>query len=90
MRSVKSEFRDEEIILDFHEYQECIFVDCVFVYHGFTDSALPDCQLKNCRLELRGPAALTLRVLGGFRKLVPPATGAMVDELLRQAGAVES
>ncbi len=63
MKITKNNFVNEEIILDFHEYESCIFTNCQFVVLGYGAFALNHCEVVNCEFTFAGPAASTIQTM---------------------------
>ncbi len=63
MKISKNKFANEEVILDFHEYEGCEFNSCRFVILGYGPFALNQCEITNCEFSFAGPAASTLQTL---------------------------
>ncbi len=63
MKITKNKFANEEVILDFHEYESCEFDSCRFVILGHGPFALNQCEITNCEFTFAGPAASTLQTL---------------------------
>ena len=59
MKITKNNFANEEVILDFHEYESCQFTNCRFVVLGYGPFALNQCEVVNCEFTFAGPAAMT-------------------------------
>ena len=63
MKITKNKLANEEVILDFHEYESCEFDSCRFVILGHGPFALNQCEITNCEFTFAGPAASTLQTL---------------------------
>jgi len=63
MKISKNTFANEEVVLDFHEYQGCTFTNCRFVVLGYGPFALNECEVTNCEFTFAGPAASTIQTM---------------------------
>ena len=63
MKIIKNHFINEEVILDFHEYEGCTFSNCRFVVLGYGAFALDQCEVINCEFNFAGPAASTIQTM---------------------------
>ncbi len=63
MKISKNTFTDEEVILDFHEYEGCTFTNCRFVVLGYGAFAMNQCEVTNCEFSFAGPAASTIQTM---------------------------
>lgn len=63
MKISKNTFANEEVILDFHEYEGCTFTNCRFVVLGYGAFALNQCEVTNCEFTFAGPAASTIQTM---------------------------
>ncbi|NJR43121.1 MAG: hypothetical protein HC767_11180 [Akkermansiaceae bacterium] len=63
MKIAKHNFTNEEVILDFHEYESCEFKNCKFVVLGYGPFALNQCEVVNCEFHFAGPAASTIQTM---------------------------
>jgi hypothetical protein len=63
MKISKHDFSNEEVILDFHEYESCVFKNCKFVVLGYGPFALNQCEVVNCEFHFAGPAASTIQTM---------------------------
>jgi len=63
MKITKTNFNNEEVILDFHEYDGCNFTNCKFVVLGYGAFALNQCEVTNCEFTFAGPAASTIQTM---------------------------
>ncbi len=68
MRIKKYDFKDENIILDFHEFEECKFENCKMIYYGHGPLGLTSCEFLNCQWEFFGPASNTLSFMAQMYK----------------------
>ena len=64
MKISNNSFNNEEVVLDFHEYDTCEFTNCRFVVLGYGAFALNKCEVKNCEFTFAGPAASTIQTMG--------------------------
>ena len=63
MKIVEHDFSNQEVILDFHEYENCMFRNCRFVVLGFGPFALNKCEVIDCQFTFAGPAANTIQTM---------------------------
>lgn len=66
MKIVKNSFANEEVILDFHEYEQCKFHDCRFVVLGYGPFAINNCEINNCAFHFAGPALNTIQTMSAM------------------------
>jgi len=58
MKISNNKFNNEEVVLDFHEYDTCEFTNCRFVVLGYGAFAV-----KNCEFTFAGPAASVVQTM---------------------------
>ena len=63
MKISKNQFSNEEVVLDFHEYEACEFTNCRFVVLGYGPFVLNQCEVVNCEFTFAGPAASTIQTM---------------------------
>jgi hypothetical protein len=63
MKISNNTFSNEEVVLDFHEYDTCEFTNCRFVVLGYGAFALNKCEVKNCEFTFAGPAASVVQTM---------------------------
>ncbi len=63
MKISNTPFTNEEVVLDFHEYEACEFTNCRFVVLGYGAFALNKCEVKNCEFTFAGPAASVIQTM---------------------------
>jgi len=63
MKISNNKFSNEEVVLDFHEYETCEFTNCRFVVLGYGAFALNKCEVKNCEFTFAGPAASVIQTM---------------------------
>jgi len=63
MKISNNKFANEEVVLDFHEYETCDFTNCRFVILGYGAFALNKCEVKNCEFTFAGPAASVIQTM---------------------------
>ena len=63
MKISNNKFNNEEVVLDFHEYDTCEFTNCRFVVLGYGTFALNKCEVKNCEFTFAGPAASVVQTM---------------------------
>lgn len=68
MKIAKYTFANEEVVLDFHEYDSCEFRDCRFVVLGHGPFVLNKCEVINCSFHFAGPAASTVQTMAAIYK----------------------
>ncbi len=66
MKIVKNSFANEEVLLDFHEYEQCKFRDCRFVVLGYGPFSLNQCEVVNCAFTFAGPANNTIQTMSAI------------------------
>lgn len=66
MKITKNTFNNEEVVLDFHEYDTCEFRDCRFVVLGYGPFVLNKCEVVNCTFHFAGPAATTIQTMASL------------------------
>jgi hypothetical protein len=66
MKITKTTFTQQDVILDFHEYESCIFTNCRFVLLGYSPFALNECEVTNCEFTFAGPAASTIQTMSNL------------------------
>lgn len=66
MKIVKNSFANEEVLLDFHEYEQCKFHDCRFVVLGHGPFSLNQCEIVNCSFNFAGPAQNTIQIMNSL------------------------
>ncbi|MCF7676249.1 MAG: hypothetical protein K9N23_10550 [Akkermansiaceae bacterium] len=66
MKITKYTFANEEVVLDFHEYDTCEFRDCRFVVLGHGPFVLNKCEVVNCTFHFAGPAANTIQTMSAI------------------------
>ena len=66
MKITKYTFANEEVMLDFHEYDTCEFRDCRFVVLGYGPFVLNKCEVINCTFHFAGPAANTIQTMSAI------------------------
>ena len=49
MKISNNKFANEEVVLDFHEYESCHFTNCRFVVLGYGPFALNQCEVPPAR-----------------------------------------
>ncbi|MBC8128586.1 MAG: hypothetical protein H8M99_15715 [Gloeobacteraceae cyanobacterium ES-bin-144] len=64
MKISNNKFANEEVVLDFHQYESCEFTNCRFVILGHGAFTFNDCHVSNCEFSFAGPAASTINTLG--------------------------
>ena len=77
MRVINRTFTDDEVVLDFHDFDGCTFTNCTLVFHGYGPVGLDSCTFKDCSWKFDGPAAATVSFMtaihkqgGGGRELI--------------------
>ena len=56
-------FKDQNIVLDFHEYKKCVFDNCELIYYGYGPVGLVECEFRQCGWALEGAAKSTLNFM---------------------------
>lgn len=75
MRIHEHDFENQDIVLDFHQFDHCTFTNCLMIVHGYGDFQLSDSNLIQCRWEFAGPAANAIKAMtilyhGGAKELI--------------------
>ena len=75
MRIHEHDFEDEDIVVDFHEFDHCTFTNCRMIIHGYGSFKLQKSEIKGCTWQFAGPAAHTIQAMaklysGGGKELV--------------------
>ena len=78
MRISETDFENQDVVLDFHEFDHCKFTNCTMRIYGYGVFSLNACQFSDGKFLFSGAAATTLAILtkmyhGGFRELVENA-----------------
>jgi hypothetical protein len=63
MKISNNKFANEEVVLDFHQYDACEFTNCRFVVLGYGAFSLNQCEVTNCEFTFAGPAASTIQTM---------------------------
>ena len=90
MKISKNTFANEEVVLDFHEYEGCTFDKCRFVVLGYGPFALNQCEVVNCEFTFAGPAASTIQTLSTIYHEMGEQGKNLIEgtfEQIRNAGA---
>ena len=90
MKISKNQFSDEEVVLDFHEYEACTFTNCRFVVLGYWAFALNQCEVVNCEFTFAGPAASTIQTMSTIYHNIGEQGKQLIEgtfETIRNAGA---
>jgi hypothetical protein len=66
MKISNTRFANEEVVLDFHQYESCSFSQCRFVVLGYGAFALNNCEVTNCEFTFAGPAASTIQTMASI------------------------
>lgn len=69
MKISNNKFSNEEVVLDFHEYEACEFTNCRFVVLGYGAFALNKCEVTNCEFTFAGPAASVIQTMSSIYKI---------------------
>jgi hypothetical protein len=75
MRIQEHTFENQEVVLDFHEFDHCVFTKCKMKVFGYGPFTLANSEITDCRWEFAGPAASTIQVMtmlyhGGAKDLI--------------------
>lgn len=62
-------FEHQDVLLDFHEFDACSFVECRLIYQGLGPFQANECQWTACEWTLAGPAHATLDFLASMHRL---------------------
>jgi hypothetical protein len=90
MKISKTNFANEEVVLDFHEYEACQFTNCRFVVLGYGAFALNQCEVTNCEFTFAGPAASTIQTMSTIYHNIGEQGKQLIEgtfEQIRNAGA---
>lgn len=69
MKISNNKFANEEVVLDFHEYEKCEFEKCRFVVLGYGPFTLNQCEVKECEFTFAGPAASVVQTMANIYKI---------------------
>ncbi len=64
-------FKDQEILVDDHNYVNCKFKNCTIIFTG-GDHSLVNVQFENCQITITGLASKTMQFLQAVGLLQPP------------------
>lgn len=75
MRIHEHTFENQEVVLDFHEFDHCIFRNCKIKIFGFGSYKLMNNEISGCKFEFCGPAASTIKTMnmlyhGGAKDMI--------------------
>lgn len=90
MKISNNQFTNEEVVLDFHEYDSCTFTNCRFVVLGYGTFALNKCEVTNCEFTFAGPAASVVQTMATIYNALGDQGKALIEgtfEQIRNAGA---
>ncbi len=76
-----SSFRNTSVLLDGHEYQNCIFENCLLEIRATDVFSLIGCTFKACQWSFTGPAANTFQVLKGLYHGMGPDGAKLVEDI---------
>lgn len=95
MRFEGQVFEGKTVVLDFNEFESCVFHRCKVIYHGHSGTAIEGCEFRNVEWSVEGPAALTLTFLkmlhgsgGGLQELVEATLNNIRTGIDRPGGLV--
>lgn len=89
MKISKNQFTNEEVVLDFHEYEGCTFTNCRFVVLGYGAFALNQCEVTNCEFTFAGPAASTIQTMSTIYNNIGEQGKALIEgtfDTIRKGG----
>lgn len=66
MKISNNTFENEEVVLDFHQYDGCTFNSCRFVVLGYGAFAFNQCTVNGCEFSFAGPAASTIKTMASL------------------------
>lgn len=92
MKITNHVFSNEEVILDFHDYEACKFDHCRFVVLGYGPFALNQCEVVDCEFTFAGPAASTIQTMSMIYNNVGEQGKALIEgtfENIRNGAASE-
>jgi hypothetical protein len=90
MKISKNTFTNEEVVLDFHEYDSCTFTNCRFVVLGYGAFTLNQCEVVNCEFTFAGPAASTIQTMSTIYHNIGEQGKLLIEgtfDQIRNAGA---
>lgn len=90
MKISNNTFNNEEVVLDFHEYEACTFNNCRFVVLGYGPFALNQCQVTACEFTFAGPAASVVQTMTTIYHSLGDQGKQLIEgtfESIRNAGA---
>lgn len=75
MKYENQTFENQTMIIDNHQFYNCVFNDCTLIYGGGQPPAIQGCHLNRCQIQFGGAAEQTVRFLtamyhGGFKDYV--------------------
>ena len=81
-RVSKCTFVGEDIILDNHQFENCIFNSCRLIYNGIGPTSLISNVFENCHWVLDGPALNTVYFLKAIYHQLPTELS-WVDDVIK-------
>lgn len=62
----KQTFRNQNLVLDGNEYEQCVFEACTLEYQGVKAVALTGSTINNCQWSFKGPAANAVQFMSAL------------------------
>jgi hypothetical protein len=62
----KQTFRNQTVVLDGNEFEQCVFEGCTLEYQGVKAVALTGNVIDNCQWTFKGPAANAVQFMGAL------------------------
>lgn len=71
-------YRDQTVVLDGNEFDQCVFENCTLEYQGVKAVNLSGSTLNNCQWSFKGPAANAVQFMSAMYQSSPQ--GALLIE----------
>ena len=71
-------YRDQTVVLDGNEFDQCVFENCTLEYQGVKVVNLSGSTLNNCQWSFKGPAANAVQFMSAMYQSSPQ--GALLIE----------
>lgn len=65
-RHSQKTYRDQTVVLDGNEFDQCLFENCTLEYQGLRPIQLLGSTLNNCRWSFKGPAANAIQFMSAM------------------------
>src|SRR3990172_4356362 len=56
-------FENEDVVIDFTNYEQCHFKNCKIIYYGHGPYQILESAFEDCQYELAGPEAAAIQFL---------------------------